>query len=134
VLSIVVFALVLAFLTLSLRYGAALRRRKRMGAWLAGGGHLLALGCGILVGSTGFAALRIATGVLGTLALLAGHVGLWIVILAWKPGTSRLTYDVGVPREESPAMHALGQGIVILFGLGVLLGGAGWMLSTAFSL
>ena len=131
-LSIVVFVLVIAFMALSLRYGAALRRRKRMGAWLAGGGHLLAIGCGILVASTGFVALRVAAGVLGTMALLVGHLGLWIVVLGWKAGKSRLTYDVGVLREVSPAMHALTQGLVILIGLGVLLGGASLMLAAAF--
>ena len=132
VLSIVVAALVVVFLTLSLRYGAALRKRKRMGAWLAGGGHALATGCGILVASTGVAPLRMAAAVLGTMALLVGHLGLWVVVLGWKAGKSRLTYDVGVLREESPAMHALAQGLVILIGLGVLLGGASLMLAAAF--
>jgi hypothetical protein len=131
-LAIFVFILVLAFMTLSLRYGAALRKRKRMGAWLAGGGHALAVGCGVVVGSTGLVGVRMAAGVLGAVLLLIGHIGLWIVVLGSRPGKSRLTFDVGSLREESPAMHALAQGTVILLGLIVFLGGAGWMLAVAF--
>jgi len=101
VLAIVAFTLVVVFTVLSLRYGAALRKRKRLGGWLAGGGHALAIACAVSLASTQIGALRIALGLLGAVVLLAGHVGVWIVVLGCAPA-SRASH----PTSASSATRA----------------------------
>ena len=124
VLGIVTFVLVLVFGVLSFKYGAKLRAKRKLGAWFIAGGHALATLCGVaLLLATGPALLRSAFAILGAAAMLVGHVGIWIVVLGTKAGRSKLTYDVGVNREESPGMHALAQGVMILFAFLLLAGG-----------
>jgi len=123
-IGVVTFVIVFTFVLLSLKYGSALRRKRKLGAWLAGGGHALAILCGVLVVIGGdIPILRVALAILGGALLVLGHVGLWIVVLGLRPGKSKLTFDAGVERAESPGTHALAQGTVILLGLLVLLGG-----------
>ena len=123
-IGVVTFLIVFTFGILSFKYGASLRQKRKLGAWLAGGGHALALLCGVFVVlAADVQILRIALAIVGGLLLVLGHVGLWIVVLGLKPGKSKLTFDVGVERAESAGSHALAQGIVILFGIVVLLGG-----------
>lgn len=122
VLTVIALVLVLVFGVLSYRYGAVLRQKRKMGAWLVGGGHAIAVALAFAALAAGPGVHRIAVSVLGIVAVLAGHVGLWMVVLGTRRGTSKLTIDVGVRREEDPMMHALAQGIVILIGLLVLAG------------
>ena len=133
-ITLIALVLIVAFGLLSYKFGPALRQKRKLGTWLAGGGHLLAIACGVLIAfAENLPPLRATLGVAGTLLLLVGHVGLWMVVLGLKPGKSRLTHDVGVIREESPAMHYLSQALAILFGLMVLLGGTVYLLLQGFN-
>ncbi|HVS01214.1 MAG TPA: hypothetical protein VMT16_00445 [Thermoanaerobaculia bacterium] len=123
---VVVFLLILVFGVLPFKFGPALRRRKRLGAWFLAGGHGLAVLCWALILAVEVGVLRVPFAILGIAMVVVGHVGLWIVVLGLKPGVSKMTFDAalaGEAREVSPAMHALAQGTIILMGLLVLAGG-----------
>lgn len=112
-LTIVVVLLVVIFGVLSFKFGPTLRKKRTLGGWLAGGGHTLAVLFGVLIlYSENVVPLRAAIAIIGGTSLVLGHIGLWVVVLGLKPGGN-----------ESPGMHALTQGTVILIGLIVLAGG-----------